>query len=108
MDTSVLEVGPRCVASVFEVVKRKSATAGSPDGWGWREMKVLPIPCFDMPGGQFLKAVEEMGVWPESLWDAYIATIPKVDGDDTTSCAEAFVCLACGLPCWSLRSFAPA
>ena len=28
---------------LFEVVKKKSATAGSLDGWGWRELKVLPV-----------------------------------------------------------------
>ena len=27
-----------------EVVRRKGATAGSLDGWGWREWKVLPMP----------------------------------------------------------------
>ena len=28
---------------LFEKTKRKSATAGSLDGWGWRELKVLPV-----------------------------------------------------------------
>ena len=32
---------------LFEVVKRKSSTAGSLDGWGWRELKVLPVAWFD-------------------------------------------------------------
>ena len=26
-----------------DVVQRKGATAGSLDGWGWRELKVLPV-----------------------------------------------------------------
>ena len=26
-----------------DVVRRKGATAGSLDGWGWRELKVLPV-----------------------------------------------------------------
>ena len=30
-----------------EVVRRKSAGAGSLDGWGRREMKVFPVPWFD-------------------------------------------------------------
>ena len=30
-----------------EVVHRKGATAGSLDGWGWREFKALPISWFD-------------------------------------------------------------
>ena len=32
---------------LFEVVKRKGSTAGSLDGWGWRELKVLPVAWFD-------------------------------------------------------------
>ena len=30
-----------------DVVRRKSAAAGSLDGWEWRDVKVLPVPCFD-------------------------------------------------------------
>ena len=26
-----------------DVAQRKGATAGSLDGWGWRELKVLPV-----------------------------------------------------------------
>ena len=28
-------------------VRRKGVTAGSRDGWGWREMKVLSVAWFD-------------------------------------------------------------
>ena len=66
----------------FEVVKRKSATAGSLDGWGWRELKVLPVAWFDGLA-RILSKVEDFGVWPDGLLDAYIAMIPKVDGDAT-------------------------
>ena len=67
---------------LFEVVKRKSATAGSLDGWGWRELKVLPVAWFDGLA-RILTRVEEVGVWPGGLLGAYIAMIPKVDGDAT-------------------------
>ena len=67
---------------LFEVVKRKSATAGSLDGWGWRELKVLPVAWYDGLA-RILTKVEELGVWPDGLLDAYIAMIPKVDGDAT-------------------------
>ena len=30
-----------------DVVQRKSVTAGSLDGWGWRELKVLPLSWYD-------------------------------------------------------------
>ena len=64
----------------FQVVRCKTATAGSLDGWGWRELKSLPVPWCDGLARIFAK-VEELGVWPEGLLDAYIAMIPKVGGD---------------------------
>ena len=63
---------------LFEVVKKKSATAGSLDGWGWRELKVLPVAWYEGPA-RILTKVED----PDGLLDAYIAMIPKVDGDAT-------------------------
>ena len=60
-----------------DVVQRKGATAGSLDGWGWRETKVLPVAWF----ARILPKVEEIGVWREGLLDACIALIPKADGD---------------------------
>ena len=32
---------------LFQVVRRKTASAGCLDGWGWRELKSLPVPWFD-------------------------------------------------------------
>ena len=68
---------------LFEIVKRKGATAGSLDGWGWRELKVLPVAWFDGLA-RILSKVEDLGVWPDGSLDAYIAMIPKVDGDATS------------------------
>ena len=65
-----------------DVVHRKSATAGSLDGWGWRKLKVLPVSWFDELA-RILTLVEDTGVWPDGLLDAYIAMIPKTDGDAT-------------------------
>ena len=66
----------------FEVVKKKSATAGSLDGWCWRELKVLPVAWYKGLA-RILTEVEDLGVWPDGLLDAYIAMIPKVVGDAT-------------------------
>ena len=66
-----------------DVVLRKGATAGSLDGWGWRELKVLPVACYDELA-RILAKVEDVGVWPDGLLDAYIAMIPKTDGDATS------------------------
>ena len=64
------------------VVQRKGATAGRLDGWGWRELKVLPVPWYDELA-RILTRVEDVGVWPDGLLDAYIAMVPKTDGDST-------------------------
>ena len=65
-----------------DVVQRKGATAGSLDGWGWSEMKVLPVSWYDELA-RVLTKVEDTGVWPDGLLDAYIAMIPKAGGDAT-------------------------
>ena len=59
-----------------DVVQRKGATAGSFDGWGWRELKVLPVSWYDELA-RILTKVEDLGTWPDGLLDTYIAMIPK-------------------------------
>ena len=41
------------------------------DGWGWRELKVLPVPWFDGLA-RILSKVEETGVWPEGLLESHL------------------------------------
>ena len=65
-----------------DVVRREGATAGSLDGWGWRDLKVLLVAWYDGLA-RILTKVEEIGVWPGGLLDAKIAMIPKADGDAT-------------------------
>ena len=66
---------PRLTGQVLaDVVQRKGATAGSSDGWGWMELKVLPVSWYDELA---------RGIWSDGLLDAYIAMIPKTDGDST-------------------------
>ena len=69
-------------AMLEEVVRRKSATAGSLDGWVWRELNLLLVAWKDGLA-RILSKVEDVGVWPDGLLDAYIAMIPKTDGDAT-------------------------
>ena len=45
-------------------------------------MKVLPVSWYDELA-RILTLAEDTGVWPEGLLDAYIAMIPKSDGDAT-------------------------
>ena len=74
---------PRLTCQVLaDVVQRKGATAGSLDGWGWRELKVLPVSWCDELA-RILPKVDDFGIWPDGLLDAYIAMIPKTDGDAT-------------------------
>ena len=70
---------PRLTGQVLaDVVQREGATAGSLDGWGWRELKVLLVSWYDELA-RTLSEVEDTGVWPDGLLDAYIAMIPKTD-----------------------------
>ena len=74
---------PRLTGQMLaDVVQRKSATAGSLDGWGWRELKVLPVSWHDELA-RILTKVEDVRVWPDGLLDAYIAMIPKTDAGAT-------------------------
>ena len=57
-------------------------TAGSLDGRGWREFKVLLLSWYDELA-RILTKVEDTGVWADGLLDAYIAMIPKTGGDAT-------------------------
>ena len=60
----------------------KGATAGSLDGSVWRELKALLVAWYDGLA-RILTKVQEIGVWPDGLLDAYIAMIPEADGDAT-------------------------
>ena len=64
----LLEVSlPRLTGKVLAgVVQRKGATSGSLDGWGWRELKVLPASWCDELA-RILSKVEDTGVWPDGL-----------------------------------------
>ena len=78
----VVQLPPLTGEMLYDVVQAKKPTAGSLDGWGWREFKALPVAWFDRLASIFTLAEEE-GVWPDGLLDAYIAMIPKADGDST-------------------------
>ena len=41
-----VDVPPLTGSDLFQVVPCKTATAGSLDGWGWRELKPLPVSWF--------------------------------------------------------------
>ena len=95
---------PRLTGQMLDVVQRKGATAGSFDGWVWRELKVLPVAWFDGLAS-ILSRVEDLGVWPDGLLDAFIAMIPKTDGDAAPRDLSVFslLCIASGpLLVWSV------
>ena len=73
---------PRITEQVQEVARAKKSTAGDWMVGAWNEIKALPLPWFS---GLciLLELVETNGVWPQGLLDAYIALIPKADGDST-------------------------
>ena len=64
---------PRLTGQMLaDVVRRKGATAGSLDGWGWRELKVLPVSWYDELA-RVLTEVEDTGVWPDGF---LMSTLP--------------------------------
>ena len=81
-ELELFDLPPLTGDMLMEVVRRKKVTAGSLDGWGWRDLKALPLPWFDSLA-RLLRMVEERGIWLDGLLDAYIAMIPKSDGDAT-------------------------
>ena len=61
---------PRLTGQVLaDVVQRKGATAGSLDGWVWRELKVLPALVCELARLPRLKMLEfgRMGCWMLTL-----------------------------------------
>ena len=65
-----------------EVARAKKSTAGGLEGWAWNEVTALPLPWFSVLAF-LLELVETTGVCPQGLLDAYIAMIPKADGDSS-------------------------
>ena len=54
---------PRLTGQMLaDVVRSEGAFAGSLDGWGWRELKVLPVSWYDELAS-ILTMVEDFGVW---------------------------------------------
>ena len=58
------EVSLPCLTGqmLADVVRGKGATAGSLDGWGWRELKVLPVSWYDGLA-RILTAVEDTSIY---------------------------------------------
>ena len=63
-------------------MRAKKPPAGGLDGWAWNEVEALPLPWFSGLA-ILLEMVEATGVWPQWLLDAFLAMIPKADGDST-------------------------
>ena len=90
-----VQLGVLSGEKLFDVVRSMNVTAGRLDGWGWRQLKTLPPSWFDGLA-RILRIVEDAGVWPDGLLDAYKAMIPKVDGARDFLWAAASVCASAG------------
>ena len=73
---------PRLTGQVLADVVQREGAAGSLDGCEWRELEVLLVSWYDELA-RILTNVEDLGIWPDGLLDAYITMIPKSDGDAT-------------------------
>ena len=67
---------------LYEAVMAKKSTAAGLDGWAWNEIKALSRSWF-VGLALVLRHIETIGQWPQGLLDAYIAMIPKAEGDST-------------------------
>ena len=61
-------------------VLAKISTSGGLEGWGWNDLKALPLSWYDGLAW-ILRLVEDTAIWPVGLLDAYITMIPKTDGN---------------------------
>ena len=90
--------------TLADVVRRKGATAGSLDGWGWREIKALLVAWYD----GLARILANVGVWPEDLLNAYTAVIPKADVDATTARSVTVECASGCVPYLGFRPYGAA
>ena len=67
---------------LYEATMAKKPTAAGLDGWAWNEIKALSLSWF-VGLALVLLQIEAAGQWPQGLLDAYIAMIPKAEGDST-------------------------
>ena len=67
---------------LYEAAMAKKSTAGGLDGWAWNEIKAFSLSWF-VGLALVLRQIEAAGRWPQGLLDAYIAMIPKAEGDST-------------------------
>ena len=67
---------------LYEAAMAKKSTAAGLDGWAWNEIKALSLSWF-VGLALVLRQIETTGQWPQGLLDAYIAMIPKAEGDST-------------------------
>ena len=91
---------------LYEVAMAKKSTAGGLDGWAWNEIKALSLSWF-VELALVLRQIEAAGRWPQGLLDAYIAMIPKAEGDSTHPWTASFMCLAGCLSAVGLGSSGP-
>ena len=67
---------------LYDAAMAKKSTAAGLDGWAWNEIKAFSLSRF-VGFALVLRQVETTGQWPQGLLDAYIAMIPKAEGDST-------------------------
>ena len=91
---------------LYEAAMAKKPTAAGLDGWAWNEIIALSLSWF-VGFASVLRQIETVGQWPQGLRDAYIAMIPKAEGDSTPLGPTPFICSASSLSPLGLRSSGP-
>ena len=75
---------------------------GGLGGWGLRELQALSLTWY-VGVAESLRKVEDNGVWPAGLLDAFSARIPQSEGDDAHLGQRPLLCSSC--PLSSLSSY---
>ena len=74
--------------------------------WAWNEIKALSLSSF-VGLALVFRQIEAAGQWPQGLLGAYIAMIPKAEGDSTPPWSASFVRFAGSLSSLGLGSSCP-
>ena len=84
------------VEELYDVAMAKTSTAGKALSLSWFVGLAL-----------VLRQIEAAGRWPQGLLDAYIAMIPKAEGDSTSLGQRSLMCLTSRISAVGLCSSCP-
>ena len=92
--------------ALHDAALQKKSSAGELDGWAWNETIALSLSWF-VKLAFLLRQIGTAGRWPQGLFDAHIAMIPKAEGDSTSSGQRSLCVLPVVHRFWASVRLAP-